>query len=253
MNTPVTAINLEPGVYTNVFLVIIPEGTARLVVALRSNYQDLRPLRKHIQDKGWNAQVYAPSNSDKVYGFGQDMDLLAGEGFQEENVNLSDTPQLTTRLITEGMVNLLRASGYEARFGKGRTSVFPTNEFKPAANGKIRVYQGYDLRSTFWWDQSLGRLAFGLVVDVTWSIRDQEGRPLNMAQVAELKAATQIAQIQGEYLPGGARINTEVARQRLQEQILPFVREHSKFELPCRVTAELSPQPVRVIIGGHEG
>ena len=253
MNTPVTRINLEPGVYTNVFPVLIPEGSVLLVVAVRSDCQDLRPLRKRIQDKGWDVQVYAPPNSDKVYGYGQQMDLLVGEGFREENVNLSDPPQLTTRLVTEGMVNLLRASGYEARFGKGHTLFFPAGEFKPAANGKIRVYQGYDLRSTFWWDQSLGRLAFGLVVDVTWAIRNQEGQPLNMGQVAELKAATQVAQIQGEYLPGGTRINTEVARQRLQEQILPFVQEHSKFELPCRVTAEVSPQPVRVIIGGHEG
>jgi hypothetical protein len=150
------------------------------------------------------------------------------------------------------MFNLLKSKGYEARFGKGRLTAFPANQFKSVSGDKVRVYQGYDLKSVFWWDSTLESLSFGLVVDVTWAIRDMEKKSLNMHQVAELKATTQIAQIQGEYLPGGARINTEVARQRFQEQILPFVQKYSEFELPCGVITKLSPQPIRVIIGGNE-
>lgn len=73
-----------------------------------------------------------------------------------------------------------------------------------------------------------------------------------MHQVAQLNAVTQVAQIQGEFLPRSSRINTEIGRQRLREQILPFIKGHPKFELPCQLTAQVSPQPIRIIIGGNE-
>jgi hypothetical protein len=242
--------SLEPGIYVNIFPVTFSEGPVGFMVASRGGYPDLRPLRKRIQNEGWHTQIYGHGN--KVYGYGADMDCLAPEGFEEEIVQLADLPQLTTHLIEEGILDLLRIEGYEVRIGKVRSIVFHPGRSTPAANGQVKVYQGYDLKSTFWRDQFSGKLAFGLVVDATWSIRDGSGQPLNMHQIAQLNAVTQVAQIQGEYLPRSTRINTEVARQRLQEQILPFVQGHPKFELPCMVTARVSPQPSRVIIGGNE-
>jgi hypothetical protein len=247
INAPVS---LEPGIYVNIFPVTFPEESVHFMVTSRGSFPDLRSLRKLIQDEDWNTQVYAHGN--KVYGYGAEMEYLLHEGFEEEILYLTDFPQLTARLIEEGILRLLSTEGYETRVGKGRLLIFHANRSTLAANGKIKVYQGYDLRSTFWWDQFSGKLAYGLVVDVTWAIRDGHEQPLNMHQVAQLNAVTQIAQIQGEYLPGRARINTEVARQRLQEQILPFVQGHPTFELPCGVPAQLSPQPVRIIIGGDE-
>jgi len=143
-------------------------------------------------------------------------------------------------------------AGLQARIGKGRLIVFHPGRFTSAANGQIKVHQGYDLRSTFWRDRFSGNLAFGLVVDTIWSIRDGSGQPMNTHQIAQLNAVTQVAQIQGEYLPRSTRINTEIARQRLQEQILPFVQDHPEFELPCMVTAQVSPQPIRIILGSNE-
>ncbi len=243
-------ISFEPGVYVNIFPVTIPEEPVGFLVAKRGSFPDLRPLRKRIQDEGWNTLLYGHGN--KVYGYGVDMDCLASEGFEEEIVYLANLPELTAHLIAEGILDLLRKEGYETRIGKVRSKVFHPSRSTPAANGRINVYQGYDLKSTFWRDPFSGKLAFGLVVDATWSIRDGSGQLLNMHQVAQLNAVTQVAQIQGEFLPRSSRINTEVARQRLQEQILPFIKGHPKFELPCMVTAQLSPQPIRIIIGGNE-
>lgn len=242
--------SLEPGIYVNIFPVTFPEEPIGFMVTQRGDYPDLRPLRKRIQDEGWNIQLYSQGN--KVYSYGVDMDCLASEGFEEEIVYLANLPELTAHLIAEGILDLLRKEGYETRIGKVRSKVFHPSRSTPAANGQVNVYQGYDLKSTFWRDQFLGKLAFGLVVDATWSIRDGSGQPLNMHQIAQLNAVTQVAQIQGEYLPRSTRINTEVARQRLQEQILPFIKGHPKFELPCMVTAQVSPQPIRIIIGGNE-
>jgi hypothetical protein len=58
----------------------------------------------------------------------------------------------------------------------------------------------------------------------------------------------EIGQIQDEFLTDG-KINTEVARLRLQNHILPWVREHSRFSLPCGGEATISTMPVRVIMG----
>ncbi len=242
--------NLEPGVYVNIFPITLPEEAVHFMVASRGSFPDLRSLRKRIYDAGRNIQLYA--HSDSVYGYGTEMEYLVHEGFEEELLYLADFPQLTAHLIEEGIRELLGTEGFEARIGKGRLVVFPINRSTPTANGMIKVYQGYDLKSTFWRDQFLEKLAFGLVVDVTWAIRDKLGQPLNMHQIAQLNAVTQVAQIQGEYLPRSTRINTEVARQRLQEQIVPFVQGHPEFELPCEATARLSPQPIRIIIGGNE-
>jgi hypothetical protein len=65
-------------------------------------------------------------------------------------------------------------------------------------------------------------------------------------------ATIAVGEIQGEYLPGSAKINTEVARQRLQDHILPFVQSHPEFNLPCGGKARLLPEPIRVILGGDE-
>jgi len=105
-------------------------------------------------------------------------------------------------------------------------------------------------------DAATQQLTFGVIVDIFWLLRDKrdkEGNPLNMRQIKDrygYPAVVAIAQAQGEYLPGTVRINTEIARQRFQEHILPFVTEHKEFNLPCGVKVELVPEPVRVILGG---
>src|SRR5260370_24170117 len=252
MNNINPHIGLEPGIYVNVFQVTVPEEPIRFIVTSRAHFPDLRPLRKRFQDEERHTQVCAPSNSDKVYGYGSEIDYLLNEGFEEELLILVNFPQLTTYLIGDGLLNLLKTEGYEVRFGKVRLMVFHPDRFKTAANNNIKIYQSYDLKATFWREPNLEKLTFGLVVDITWSIRDKYEKPLNMQHVAQFNAVTQIAQIQGEYLPDGARINTEVARQRFQEQIVPFVQEHPRYELPCGGIARLSSQPIRVILGENE-
>lgn len=61
-----------------------------------------------------------------------------------------------------------------------------------------------------------------------------------------------IGQIQGEYLPNSNKFNQEVARQRFLAHTLPFVQNHSSFNLPCGGRASILPKPIRVIIGGEE-
>lgn len=244
-------IQLDPGIYLNVFPVTLPDDPVSVVQADRASWPDLRNLREGIKNR--NVWVYADGKI--VYGYGPDRAILKDQGFQETEVRLRETPKLAARLIVEGMVRLLRQEGYKALHRKGRWQLYHPNQFKKVAGGKVRVHRGYDLRAFFWKDIVADQLAFGLIVDIVWALRDNANQPLNLRQVRQqygYNAIVSIGQFQGEYLPGSNRINTEVARQRFQENILPFIRSHSEFELPCGGQARVRAEPIRAILGGEE-
>ncbi|HDG98546.1 MAG TPA: hypothetical protein ENG73_10345 [Desulfobacterales bacterium] len=245
-------LHLDPGIYLNVFPIEVSKEPIPFMRADRASFQDLHPLRKRLKEEGKKAWVYA--DEQVVYGYGLDVSTLKMEGFKVVSLRLVETPRLTSRLIVEGLVNELRAEGYEALPRKGRWQVYHPGQFTAVAGGRIHVHRGYDLRGSFWRDTVTAQLTFGLNVDIIWVLRDTANQPLNMRRIRQkygYDAIIAIAQIQGEYLPS-RRINTEVARQRFHEHILPFVQSHSKFELPCGGQARLLSQPVRVILGGEE-
>lgn len=245
-------IHLDLGIYLNVFPVKIPEDEIPIMTAPRSSFQDLYPLRQGLAKAGRNAWVYA--DRDIVYGYGPDAANLKGQGFQEKLLRFVEVPRLATRVIIEGLVNALREEGCEALPRKGRWQVYPS-QFTEVAGGRIRVYRGYDLRAFFWRDNANNQPAFGLIMNIIWVLRDNANQPLSMRKIRQqygYDATIAISQVQGEYLPGSNKLNTEVARQRLYEHILPFIQDHSEFDLPCGGRARLLPEPIRVILGGEE-
>ena len=246
-------IRMDPGIYLNVFPVKVPEEVVQIMVASRASFQDLRSLRQRLTEAGKNAWVYA--DGDTVYGYGPDAAFLESQGFRKVSLRLTEIPRLATRMIIEGLVSVLRQEGYGILPRKGRQHVYHPEEFTWAVRGRVRVHRGYDLRALFWKDIRTDQLAFGLIVDIFWALRDDKNQPLNMRQIRQqygYKVTITIGQIQGEYLPGSSKFNTEVARQRFQEHILPFVQSHPTFDLPCGGQARLLSQPVRVILGGEE-
>ncbi len=248
-------MRFDPGIYINIFPVKIPEEDIPIMVADRTLFRSLQELRQELNERGVNARVYAPPEDNYVYGYGSDVKVLESYGFRETTLRLVNVPKLTTRLIIEGLLDALQNEGFKLYPRKGRSLVYHPDLFLEIENGRIRIHRGYDLRSFFWKDAATQQLAFGIIVDIFWLLRDKEGNPLNMRQIKELygySAVVAIAKVQGEYLPGTVKINTEVARQRFQEHILPFVTKHKEFNLPCGVKAELVPEPVRVILGGEE-
>jgi len=251
-------IHLDPGIYLNIFPVELPEDTLTMVVAPRSSFQDLRALRQSLLEAGNKVWVYA--DGDVVYGYGPDTASLERQGFQKTSLRLAEVPRLARKVVVEGLVNALRGEGYETLPRKWRWQLYHPGQFKEVAGGKIRVYRGYDLRAIdlrtiSWEDVAIDQLVFGLVVDIVWILRDNNNQPINMRQIRQqygYNATIAVGEIQGEYLPGSSKINTEVARERFQEHILPFVQSHREFELPCVGKARLLPEPIRVILGGDE-
>jgi len=240
----IQSVFLDPGLYTNVFEVEIPAKPVDVMVASASHYPDLRPLREEIERNSWRCRVYRVR--DQVFGYGGERNVLANKLFQATQLSLQNEPALCTRLILEGLSEQVRSKGYRECSMKGRLILYESKPYRMAAGGNIQVYRGYDLRS-IWWQQE-SQVRFGIVVDVRWEIQDEEGKRLSTPEIAGYNAMMEIGQIQDEFLTNG-KINTEVARLRLQNHILPWVREHSRFSLPCGGEATITTMPVRVIMG----
>ena len=239
----IQSVFLEPGLYTNVFEVVIPAKPVDVMVASTSHYPDLRPLREEIERNSWRCRVYRVR--DQVFGYGGERNVLANKLFRATQLSVQNEPALCTRLILEGLSDQLRNKGYREWSRKARLTLYEPEPYQMAAGGNIQVYRGYDLRS-IWWQQE-SQVRFGIVVDVRWEIQDTAGKRLNPTEIARYNAMMEIGQIQDEFLTNG-KINTEVARLRLQNHILPWVRDHSRFSLPCGGEATITTIPVRVIM-----
>jgi hypothetical protein len=239
-------VSLDPGLYVNVFRVTLPDERVSVMVASPSDCPSLRELRNEIGRAAWQARVYR-SDQD-VFGYGPDMQQLGTKGFQLREVGLLDHPKWSTRLIIEGLGDRLKEQGYRWLVGLGRTTVYESQPYRTAASGQLRIFRGYDLRTIYLWKEH--HPIFGLIVDICWEIQNGNGQRLGPATIAQYNAVAEVAQIQDEYLPGN-RVNPEVSRLRLQNHILPFVRQHREFALPVSedIKATLEEIPLRVIVG----
>jgi hypothetical protein len=238
------SVFLDPGLYTNVFEVEIPAKPVDVLVASTSDYPDLRQLREEIERNSWECRICRVRS--RVFGYGKEREVLANKSFQAEQLYLRDEPDLCKRLILEGLSEQLRSRGYREWSGMARLILYEPKPYRKAAGGRLQVYRGYDLCSICWKQES--QVRFGIVVDVCWEIQDEKGKRLSTPEITAYNAMMEIGQIQDEFLTDG-KINTEVARLRLQNHILPWVREHSRFSLPCGGEATISAIPVRVIMG----
>ncbi len=256
-------IAIELGSYANMFDVLAPNQEVQIMVIERNKYPTLRNLREEIRKSGKEIYVYSPVMSDKIYGYGKDMSWLYDKGFSLETINLYNQPKLTGRMIIEGVINRAKELGYAPQKfrqnkdiyqildeNKGRLQLYNYDKFKVTSNNQIKVLMGYDLRVIFLKDPVEDKLNFGLIVDIVYSLKDVNDTPLKYHDIIsrfDRSTLREVRQIQRDLIPTG--INSEVSRQRLIEDIIPFVEQLKEIELPCGLKAEVSSTPSRIIMG----
>jgi hypothetical protein len=250
------SVHLAPGFYTNLFDISVPDNEIHVMRAERSKYPDLKELREEIEKGRKEAFVYCPERCDFVYGYGKNMDWLSAKGFALSTVKLHEEPKLAARMALEGLTERVKELGYATipSKDKGRCRLFNWNEFKATSNSQIRVYTGYDIKIIFLRDPVENKLNFGLVIDVTYSIKDTADQPLDYNTISTRfgsSALREMRQIQKDLIPTG--INKEVSKQRLTEDIIPFVERIGKIVMPCNIEAEVDTKPSQIILGeGYE-
>jgi len=248
-------MTLEPGYYANLFEVQLQAEEADVLVCERSKYPDLKSLRAEIERAGKEAFVYAPEQQDVVFGYGKEMEWLRAKGFTECTVKFQEQPRLTGRMILEGVIKKAQGQGYTPDFSGeiGRSRLFKSDRFRLTSDSNVRVFTGYDTRVIFLRDAAADRLSFNLIVDVCYCFKGPREEPLSFHQIATGFGSSilkEVRQIQGDLIPTG--INTEVSRQRLLSEIIPFVKSLGEIQLPCKVNAVLSCVPSRIVVGARD-
>jgi len=246
-------MELSIGYYANIFPVELLEDSTEVMVIKRSNYPDLRPLRDEIEKN--NKKVYVYAIEDRIYGYGKDMNWLSFKGFTPLVLNLYNTPRLTGRMILEGIIYKTKQKGFVPLRAKekGRYRLFNWNQFKQTSDGKVNVFTGYDIRVIFFENYVEKKLNFGVVVDVSYTTKDSTNRRLNPQEITMRfgnNTLKEVRQIQKDLIPTG--INREVARQKLIEDIIPFVQGINQIKLPCGIEAIIRKEPYRIILGDSD-
>lgn len=239
-------VQLQPGIYTNIFPVTLSDPQVTVMVIERKNLKDLRSLEAEIADS--NVLLYARRNL--VFGYGEDaLTFLRGQGFSATQVSLKDEPELSAHLVIEGILSAALAKEFWQRkkFSPkgvtGRTEIFRPQPAGMLSQG-IQLFAGYDLRCSYYTTVD----SLGLVVDVIWAYQDRDGKPLNTRQMHERNAMNEALLIQEELLRGTNRVNTQISQIRMHKYLLPFAQEFRVFSLPCGGQAQLGSVPFPVIL-----
>lgn len=245
-------ITIDPGIYLNLFKVEFVDSPTNLMVASRSAFPKLKDFREMLRARTIAAEVFAVD--DRVYGYGSQQDALVNFGFSAESIQISTIPQLASRLVLDGFVAELQKVGYLLEWSKQGATVFQlTSPLLKLKSGLI-LYRGFDIQSLYLNDPELEELFFAVVIDAAFTYRDPDGKALRpdvvKAQYGE-EALNQLLVKQGDLTPQG-KINLEVSHQRLHKLILPFVAQRGKFVLPCGIQAEISREPIRVVLASDE-
>jgi len=245
-------MNLALGYYVNLFEVDVPKENISIFKIERTCYPSLRDLKNEV--KGSNIYLYAPERSAFIYGFGKDMELLSRKGFEKGIINLHSEPRLTSYIVLQGIFNKAENSGYiiDQTKGKGRYLLCSHDQFQETSNKQVKVFKCYDIRVIFLKPESVSSLQYGIIIDVSYKFKNRQNNPLNFRDIVQIFGSSvlkEVRQIQKDLVPTG--INTEVSKQRLLEDILPFVEEISEIVLPVKekIIAHIDSNPTQVIIG----
>ena len=162
---------------------------------------------------------------------------------------------MTGRLILEGIIEKSKKNGFFPlpEKEKGRIILFNEDNFVKTPNVNIYIYKCYDIRVLYLKDIPTNTLRFYTVVDLRFLFRNGRGRSLNYRDIVQFYGShilKEIRVIQKDFVEinGEYKVNTEVSRQRLFEDILPFVKKIGEFVLPCGIKARLSATPCRIIV-----
>ncbi len=243
------SVQLQPGLYTNIFPVTLPEEAVTVMVIERAQAVDLRTLRNEIE--GQKAKFFVYAHKNHVYGYGRDaLTFLSGRDFQEDRIFLRDIPTLAAHVVMDGLILSALDKGFwqrERTSPKGveaRAEIFRPSPKGVTPQGRVKVFAGYDLRCVYYPTVE----SLGLVVDVIWAYQDEHGNPLNTHQMRVKNALNEALVIQEEYLRGTTRFNLQISQMRMHNYLLPFAQEFCEFLLPCGGKAQLASIPFPVIL-----
>lgn len=239
---------ISPGIYCNIFNVSFNADTITIPTLEADKVADYDTLQTKLEAEGI---TFLYREGRHVYGHGINTPILFKQGFTDKVVKLRECPRLTARMISRGFADKV-APEHNVYESKGRMEFVSKRKCATLLGGRVSIYRAYDTRCLFLRDHSTDSIEFGIVIDTNFKLKDQNGEPLDSHKIKQhfdQGALSEIRTFQGDLVPGG-KINTEVSRQKLLEETIPFVQQYSSITLPGGIAATIATEPMHIVIGG---
>ncbi|MEM2111804.1 MAG: hypothetical protein QXX08_08000 [Candidatus Bathyarchaeia archaeon] len=244
-------MKMPAGIFANLFVVSLENEVLSLVEDDRSKYPFLKELRGRA-----SSFIYADGN--KVYGYGKDLSDLRKIGFKDVQINASNIPKTTCRIISDAFCERLNSLFYKIERYRPVTQAFDTKNPIVLSVSEVVLLRGCEFRTVFLRHPIENRLVFGLIIDQRFRL-ECEGQPSSYYIVRNFIAGKygdeiaretirEIRVKTGDLTPLGRR-NSEASKVR-HENILNIIRKvGEKFELPTGSFVRLAQEPVNIVIG----
>ncbi|MHA1351844.1 MAG: hypothetical protein ACTSPP_03520 [Candidatus Heimdallarchaeaceae archaeon] len=250
-------MELESGIYINMFPVNVSEEKFTVMVSDRCNFTRIWEINNKYEKKQIDITLYA--DRDLIYAYGSDIYLLDKRIFQSKRISHKESPRLTCKLILDGIIKEAEKNNFQRLFKerKGRTILFNDNLVYITPDGNVRIYRGFDIRVIFLRNPIYQELVFGFIVDTRYLLRDCNNNPLNFSQIINKFGRNTLIDVryfQKDLIPSknGPKSNPETSRQRLLDEILPFIKLIDEFSLLCDIGAKIEKTPYRIIMGDDD-
>ncbi|MHA1831787.1 MAG: hypothetical protein ACTSWR_09675 [Candidatus Helarchaeota archaeon] len=241
---------MELGLYSNIFECSLNSFNLSIVSCNRKLYPELADLRKKIFEKGIKVEIYACEN--KIYGYGEDLSKLYVYDFHDINIDLLEIPQLTRRIIFNSLIKYLRKIGMDVIIKKSEIRAYDKSKKHTLVEKSLYLIKGFIIKVTYFYDYDLQRVSFVIIVDTHVIISDNNGKHLNFHEIKTNfgnSVIYRIKKIQNEYLPNN-KINLEISKLKLNDEIIPFVKDICSFEGIMGIKISISNKPIHITLGG---
>jgi hypothetical protein len=239
------------GIFTNLFVVSLENEVLSLVEDNRSKYPSLKQLRGQV-----SSYVYA--DGDKVYGYGKDLSDLRKLGFKNVQIDASNIPKTTCRIILDAFCERLNSLFYKLERYRPVAQAFDIKNPIVLSVSEIVLLRGCEFRTVFLRHPIENRLVFGLIIDQRFRL-ECKGQPSSYYSIRNfvtIKYGNEMAKEvmreirvkTGDLTPLGRR-NAEASKIRY-ENIQNIVHKvGDRIELPTGGVARLAQEPVNIVIG----
>ena len=241
---------LDIGLFINLFEIKLSSNKINVVCCSRNKHQNVNELREKFKEDNINVSLI--SSNENIFGYGKDIEKLLKYDFNTKEVDLFEEPQLTKNLITESLIDFLKTIGFTVIDTKFELLVKRMQKKIELIPSELFLVKCFKLKISYLFNHETKKLCYILSIDTLVSTIDNKNNRLNYHDL-KIKYGSdvfyKIKEIQKEYLPN-RKINLEISKLKLLDEILPFVNTLNYFCIDDNITAEVISNPLRIVLGG---
>ncbi len=247
---------IEAGLYTNIFEIGLPDKIeADLFVRENSTTQIMQEIEDSFPIIKEEGKIYFSNKKKVIYYYGNYFhELITKKGFESKRIEIISDPEFISKILSESILKSANQQGFTPVKQKIGLILIENNVYGVVSNGAVKILKGFTLDFKFLRDPESKKIIHTISVDSTYFIKDSDGRGISTKDLVEKyeeNALKEMKLMQKEYLliNGQCKINSEISRQRLLEDVIPFIERIKNIYLIFGGKTTINNLPIRVVIG----